>query len=129
MNYTISLDTAKKLHEMGCNLDFVLPEEKIYQWEDEEGEIIAFPKYDLRDIICDGEMAKKFFGEGGAKCSCGVEEGKNHIVGCESLIFAINIHGMYILQLLQQNKKEEAEKYLLTHTILRINNMTTRELQ
>jgi hypothetical protein len=87
MNYFLSLETAKQLKEWGC--DGVFTE-----------------AHDIRDIICDGEMAKKFF--------FNKDHYQEFSVYNEEQIKA-NVQEM--VSLLHKNKKEEAEAYLLENTI------------
>jgi hypothetical protein len=99
MNHFISILTADQLKDWGCKV------ESRYCWKPDifgdKGWIIVeypeenfFPKtYDLLKIISDGEMAKAFFGD-------------SYQENC-----------FKILALLQQNKQQEAEEYLLENCV------------
>jgi len=87
---------------------------------------ILFPTYDLRDIICNGEMAKAFFGEEETNEDTylirDVEYGniqEQDVTLSEEPAFIL--HTTVIKNLLQQNKQKEAEEYLLQHTIFNPN--------
>jgi hypothetical protein len=119
MSKFLSIETAKKLQEWGCNV------ESQYCWKPdifgnkswiivEYPEENFFPKtYDLLEIISDGEMAKEFF-RGRRVCeNCG-----NKYETCECNFKVNPLMGMQsssiiILFLLQQNRQQEAEEYLL----------------
>ena len=132
MDYYLKLENCIKLKEWGCNVDSdyvwtqdiqhcekmeegwiscwdeqvegsilrIMSKKELfgYNWNfrDLENNLFYFNAYDIREIVCNGEIFKKFF-----------DNKKNH-----SLI---------ILELLQQNKKQEAEKYLMKETIFNIN--------
>ena len=117
MNTIISLDTAKKLEERGCDVptqshhwDTKLEDDAMVRRSDPKFQKLSYlgeklyPAYDLRDIICDWEMAKKFFGEKHVYCG-GYSEP------------AFMVHTDYLKKYLVKNKKEEAEKYLLKHCV------------
>ena len=72
---------------------------------------VICPAYNLRDIICDPEMAKKFFGERRYITPAGIER------SCSCLECGVDEITGSILRLLHQNKEEEAEKYLLENCI------------
>jgi len=110
----LSHKTAKQLHEWGCDVvsdiyfwDTKLENEAIVKRSDPKFNTICYleeklyPIYDLRDIICDGEKVKKFFGD----------KYKELIVHADR--YPTLPPPMEILSLLQQNKQKEAEKYLL----------------
>jgi hypothetical protein len=72
------------------------------------------PAYDLRDIVCniDG-MAEAFFGR-----STDYAEAFEFIsADDEGLMPACEWHSYRIILFLHQNKKEEAEKYLIKHCV------------
>lgn len=69
---------------------------------------------DIRDIICDGEMAKKFFGEG-TKYADGFEFVS---ANDEGLLEEYEWNTRNLLGYVQQNKQEEAEAYLMSKTVL-----------
>ena len=101
--------TSKKLKEMGCEVrseyfwipalyrgakeDYYICDRDCLHHIDKDSTGI-YPAYDIRDIICNGEMARAFFGEQGCK---------NHTEN--------------MLVFLQQNKQEEAEEYLLNNCV------------
>ena len=155
MNYDLSVSASKKLKEWGCDVPTVYAwgncyngERKPYVWDiytktkngvmSSEGNrvnqalyIHGIPTYNLRDIICNGEMAKAFFGEyllcydcgekvgaplgndriqiGTGTCTCN-RNFENNEEACE-------FHAKQMIWYTQQGKKEEAEKYLLDNTI------------
>jgi len=120
MNH-ISLATAKQLKEWGCEIesavvradhndrlilyggkhDLIIKEGVTF-----DESVVIYPSYDIREIICNGEMAKAFFGEefnarfGSKTCS----------------------HIEMIVNLLSTKKQEEAEQYLLDNCIFNPSN-------
>ena len=107
----LSLETSKKLKEMGCDVEseyvFNKYGERARKQENSKPVGELYPAYDLRDIICNGEMAKAFFGDYRSRL----------LIRGEKLYFGGFSHAERILSLLQQNKQEEAEAYLLEHCI------------
>jgi len=91
--------------------------------------------YDLRDIICNGELSIKFFGEiiicseclsryvehadEYEHCNCKADVIDNDVY---NIGYSIDIHTIKILRLLQENKQEEAEEYFMKHNIFNPNN-------
>jgi hypothetical protein len=84
------------------------------------------PAYDLRDIITNGEMAKAFFGEEILKDSLNrlfwkYKEGYfgfgEYTDSGKIQAKAFELHSLKILICLQAGLQEEAEAYLLKHTI------------
>jgi len=70
----------------------------------------------LSEIICNGEMAKAFFGEEIRLFKVYPDRED------EIFLKSFNGHTQCILTLLQKNKQEEAEAYLLANTIFNPSN-------
>jgi hypothetical protein len=119
MNTILSLSAAKELKERGCDInhkkwwnpvpidyDELSVEYKVELGKNNDGchNFESFPGYDLAQIICDGEMLDKFFGE---DCYLRTINYKNEM-------YTI---GEYILLFLQNGNKDGAEKAFLEHTI------------
>jgi len=106
-NYT-SLELTKKLWENGCNL------ESEYCRSKHTGKLLNmtskdnnfYPAYDILNEIC-VKYAKEFFGEGSYRNS-----GETNRL----------VRAKYILFLLQQNKKQEAEDYIWENCLFNPNN-------
>ena len=129
MNYHISLEAAKQLKEWGCDVESThswsvdrafIDDEHMYTVCINNSDAVKkgyaidlYPAYDLRDIICNGEMAKAFFGT--SEVIYGVEE----CAECSNTHFSSkHFHcPNHMAILLKQNRKQEAEEYLLEHTI------------
>lgn len=96
MNYT-SLKLSKFLHDKGFKKNSELPTHEVFgEWEGgySDGKqplLEEYNKYDILNDLC-VKYAEEIFGEK-----------------------RITIH---ILELLQQNKKEEAEQYIMNNTII-----------
>ena len=112
----LSLKTSKQLKEWGCVTVEECDEWDIRQYIEHKDNVheqewdlwhrfIIDKIYDLRDIICNGEMAKAFFGEDLARATS------------YGFLDAFTSHSIVIMDLLQQNNQEEAEKYFLENTI------------
>jgi len=109
-NYT-SLKLSKWLYNNKCNLDndYYWVENHNKEWNICYREYIQlqdnYPAYDiLNDICC--RYAKEFFGE---------ELYDSEITGEKYFQYSWSFHSETILSLLQQNKKQEAEEYIMEH--------------
>lgn len=137
-HYT-SLELSKKLHEAGCEFEseyrhvkygedgygrigFIREGDEI---PDFLGECEHYPAYSYYDILV--TYAKEMFGE---ECVCAFTGTKGGISECDpwhstncccdNYIDEMNeyeYHTRTILDLLQQGKKEEAEKYIWEHCV------------
>jgi len=102
MDYYLSLETCKQLKEWKCDIGISNENDWILH------EMECVNTYDIRDIVCNGEIAKAFFGEyTNYRIYTEKEFGKNAYDTCS----------IEILLLLQQNKKKDAEKYILKNTV------------
>ena len=119
MNY-LSLNSAKQLKEWGCK------ERSKRTWtkasfEGAEWKIIISPTtgkdeyncYSLSEIICNGEMAKAFFGEDERLMFVETDTFAHHEIEKRYLPG----HTAYLADMLQQNKQKEAEQYLLDNCV------------
>jgi len=119
-NYT-SLELTKKLLENGCNLESeylqdnidniytnTMPRIRISDATRHDGTTVGcfYPAYDILNEIC-VKYAKEFFGEGSYRNS-----GETNRL----------VRAKYILYLLQQNKKQEAEDYIWENCLFNPNN-------
>ena len=124
MKTLLSLETSKQLQEWGCYVNdkkidqcwfkYRHIKNEINKWIVDDRDVPSpgdytdsYLAYDLRDIICDGEMAKQFFGDNFSQ----EKETKSY-----------KGHTLRMLRFIQQNKKEDAEKYLLEFCIFNPNN-------
>ena len=125
MNKYTSLELSKFLHENWCKLKsdmvyFVDDMWDEYFWElDEELKadaltdhvIIKYRAYDILNDIC-VKYAKEFF----------ELQDRSEYDWFLKLTWGYKVHTREIFQLLQQWKKQEAEAYILEHTIFNSNN-------
>ena len=124
MNY-LSLNSAKQLKEWGCEVPckyFTQSDQvqhSVYEYESlqecEDSRDIENYKYSyfinvysLNEIICNGEMAKAFFGD------------KRYSYEIGAMRNYAKIHTEEIMSLLYQNKQEEAEQYLLDNCVFNL---------
>ena len=119
-NYT-SLELSKRLAENGCKLesDFVWADEydSYYIIVPRKSKIAKlgipiYPAYDILNDIC-VKYAKEFFGEKPIYVGKFGQE--------DNFTPAYKFYSKQILHLLQQNEKEEAEKYIWENTIFNKN--------
>jgi hypothetical protein len=115
-NYT-SLELSKWLKENGCELEYT------FGWsEDNLMEIplnlqklklkTVYPAYDILNDLC-VRYAKEMFGEKGVRSKTGLAQIPEKYY---------KIYPTYILLLLQQNKKQEAEDYIKNHCLFNSKN-------
>lgn len=118
MDYYLELDTCRQLKEWGCSVPTITfwndvsksLEKEVWELDDSSG---YFRTYDLRDIICKGEMAKAFFGD------------KTHYTGFydaplegnEIVMSAYTYHCDELSNFIRNNDKQEAQKYFLEHCV------------
>jgi len=159
MDYYLSLETCKQLKEWGCDVENSCCYSQAGRFKkcssiSFDSTISSIQTYDIRDIICNGEIAEAFFGfydqvvregqyvflvDDESYRGCGVEgyeKGKKYKVSevryiqGEILVFLQgNIHSYHIsnfskkfhlfkiASLLQENNKEDAEKYILGNCV------------
>jgi len=134
MNYYLTKETAKQLKDWGCDLK----SEKTHQiqfalqhfWtigntgygldakDLSDVDCKEYNAYHILEDVC-VKYAKEFFGE------------EERVVIVETCNFAhheiekkyLPGHTAYLIDFIQQNKKQEAEKYLLKHTIFNPKNI------
>jgi len=116
MDYYLSLETCKQLKEWGCDVATSIYYLELYDKDLNPRYVISnkksrqikvwYPTYDIRDIICNEEITKSFFG---IYTSCKLY--KNHSVR----IWEHDI-SVQILLILNKNKIEGVEKYILENT-------------
>ncbi len=120
MDYYLSLEPCKQLNAWGCDVDSkyrivsqIKGINKVYYYTNiPKGlKLYIHETYDIRNIICNGEMAKKFFGE-------------NYIERRRNTGGYYASRPEFIQYLLLKNKREKAEKYFLKHTIYNPSNKT-----
>jgi hypothetical protein len=116
MDNMLSLETCKQLKEWGCDVESELSNtEYIFSKSDPKDIIpiseIQIPAYDLRDIICNSEMAEAFFGKKYVYCG-GYSE--------PAFMVRTDILKKYLF------KNKKAEEYLLEHTIFNPKNKETK---
>ncbi len=119
-----SVELSKKLYDAGCRLETEnILQETIKDKEGEEWTIHTDKqifRYDLVWDVC-VKYAKDVFGKNLICCDCGIEE----INKCECQLSgrgAIPIeshiyHSKEIMNFLQQNKKQDAEEYIIKHSL------------
>ena len=118
MDYYITIETAKQLKDWRCNI----PANSQYFESGFVSEVGAmpdemengvYPRYHILEDIC-VSYAKEFFGKYMHDDNTDDSEIPNGYLQAT----------IQILKLIQQNKKQEAEEYLLRHTIFNPKNKT-----
>ena len=120
MNTMTSLELSKKLYEGGCKI-----KSEYYQFELKDGQTFidkldkkrlewlrmyhkgkwkSYPAYDLLWDVC-VKHARQFFGED-------AKEGLDYCPECGIFISGYKSHALRIYNLVNNNKKQEAENYL-----------------